>query len=318
MRTKEFLLTSLLAGTFLAGCTATEEPVTEEGGEAIRITAGIGQTTRAVIDAGYGNDLDISFARLDNPATDTDWNSPVIEAVRTGGAGNTAITFTTKQNYLSDEGQSALIGYYPRKELENSTSNPVTVKYTLTGEEDIMATEIQTGKLTDPFEAFTFRHLLTQLQFKCTGSADAIKKWTAISSIKVKDVATSLILALDKTDGASLTATGSADQELSVENCPAVVSATDAENPTTGYLMLYPVADMGTETAAISLEVTATYGGNPKTQTVAINNIDGGVKAGHSHLITLTFAEDGTIAAEAGIAEWEPGNGGGSTVIPGA
>lgn len=316
MRTKEFLLTSLLAGTFLAGCTATEEPVTEEGGEAIRITAGIGQTTRAVIDAGYGNDLDISFARLDNPATDTDWNSPAIEAVRTGGAGNTAITFTTKQNYLSEGGQSAFIGYYPRKELENGTTNPVTVKYTITGEEDIMATEIQTGKLTDPFEAFTFQHLLTQLQFKCTGSADAIKKWTAISSIKIKNVATSLTLALDKTSGASLTATGSAN--LSVKSCPAVVSATDAENPTTGYLMLYPVADMGTETAAISLEVTATYGGNPKTQTVAINNIDGGVKAGHSHLITLTFAEDGTIAAEAGIAEWEPGNGGGSTVIPGA
>lgn len=316
MRTKEFLLTSLLAGTFLAGCTATEEPVTEEGGEAIRITAGIGQTTRAVIDADYASNLELSFARLDNPATGTEWNSPAIEAVRTGGAGNTAITFTTKQNYLAEDGQSAFIGYYPRKELENGTTNPVTVKYTLTGEEDIMATEIQTGKLTDPFEAFTFRHLLTQLQFKCTGSADAIKKWTAISSIKVKNVATSLTLALDKTGGASLTATGSAN--LSVKSCPAVVSATGAENPTTGYLMLYPVAGMGTETAAISLEVTATYGGNPKTQTVAINNIDGGVQAGHSHLITLTFAEDGTIAAEAGIAEWEPGNGGGSTVIPGA
>lgn len=316
MRTKEFLLTSLLAGTFLAGCTATEEPVTEEGGEAIRITAGIGQTTRAVIDAGYGSDLDISFARLDNPATDTDWNSPAIEAVRTGGAGNTAITFTTKQNYLSEDGQSAFIGYYPRKELENGTTNPVTVKYTITGEEDIMATEIQTGKLTDPFEAFTFQHLLTQLQFKCTGSADAIKKWTAITSIKVKNVATSLTLALDKTDGASLTATGSAD--LSVKNCPAVVSATGAENPTTGYLMLYPAAKMGTADSAISLEVKATYGEVEKTQTVAINNIDGGVKAGHSHLITLTFAEDGTIAAEAGIAEWQPGNGGGSTVIPGA
>lgn len=316
MRTKEFLLTSLLAGTFLAGCTATEEPVTEEGGEAIRITAGIGQTTRAVIDAGYGSDLDISFARLDNPTTGSTWNSPAIEAVRTGGAGNTAITFTTKQNYLAEDGQSAFIGYYPRKELENGTTNPVTVKYTITGEEDIMATEIQTGKLTGPFEAFTFQHLLTQLQFKCTGSADAIKKWTAITSIKVKDVATSLTLALDKTGGASLTATGSAD--LSVKDCPAVVSATGAENPTTGYLMLYPAADMGTGTAAISLEVTATYGGNPKTQTVAINNIDGGVKAGHSHLITLTFAEDGTIAAEVGIAEWQPGNGGGSTVIPGA
>lgn len=317
MRTKELLLTSLLAGAFLAGCTATEEPVTKEGGEAIRITAGIGETSRAVIDAGYASNLDISFARLDNPATGTNWNTPAVEAVRTGGGGNTAITFTTKQNYLPDDGQSALIGYYPRKELENSTSNPVTVKYTLTGEEDIMATEVQTAKLTDPFGAFTFRHLLTQLQFKCTGSAEAISQWTAITSLTVKDIATGLTLSLDKTGGASLTANGTANQSLAVKNCPTAVSAADAESPSTGYLLLYPVAGMGTTTAAISLEVKATYNREAKTQTVAINNIDGGAKAGQSHLITLTFSEDGTVTTEAGIAAWQPGNGGSSVITPG-
>lgn len=317
MKTKELLLTSLLAGAFLAGCTATEEPVTKEGGEAIRITAGIGETSRAVIDGGYASNLDISFARIDNPTTGTVWNTPSVDAVRTGGTGNTAITFTTKQNYLEEDGQSALIGYYPRKELENSTSNPVTVKYTLTGEEDIMATEIQTGKLTDPFEAFTFRHLLTQLQFRCTGSAEAIAQWTAVASLTVKNIATGLTLSLDKTGGASLTATSTANQSLAVKNFPTTVSAADAGSPTTGYLMLYPVAGMGTVAAAISLEVKATYNGAEKTQTVAINNIDGGVKAGQSHLITLTFSEDGTVMAEAGIAAWQPGNGGSSVITPG-
>lgn len=317
MRTKDFLATSLLAAAFLAGCTATEEPVMENSGEAIRLTAGIGKTTRAVIDAGYGSNLDISFARIDNPSTASTWNNSAIDAVRTGGAGNTAITFSTGQNYLKEDGESALIGYYPRRALEAGTSNPVTVKYTITGDEDIMATEIQTGKLTDPFGAFTFQHLLTQLQFRCTGSAEALTQWTAVSSLTVKNIATGLTLSLDKTGVSGLTATGASDQSLTVKNCPSTVSATETENPAIGYLMLYPAAGMGTSSSAISLEVKATYNGTVKTQTVAISNIDGGAKAGQSHLITLTFSEDGTIMAEAGIAAWQPGNGGGQVITPG-
>ena len=56
-----------------------------------------------------------------------------------------------------------------------------------------MATGVQTGSLVDKFETFTFSHLLTQLQFKCVGSAGAISKWTAVASIKVKNVATGYV-----------------------------------------------------------------------------------------------------------------------------
>ena len=290
MRTNGFFVTSMLAVAFLAGCTNTEEPVTANSEEAIRITAGIGEPTRAVIDAGYGADLNVSFARIDNQPAGMNWNTPSIDAIRTGGAGNTAITFEQEQNYLAANGVSALIGYYPRKTPEAGTANPLRVVYTITGDEDIMATEIQTGWLAAPFEVFTFNHLLTQLQFVCVGSAEAVAKWTA---------------------------TGATDKSLPVKNCPATVSVVGQATPRTGYLMLYPVADMGTVAAAIDLEVKATYGGEVKTLPVSITNIDGGVQAGQSHLITLTFAEDGTIIAEAGIAVWQPGNGGSSIITPG-
>ena len=290
MRTNGFFVTSMLAVAFLAGCTNTEELVTANSEEAIRITAGIGEPTRAVIDAGYGADLNVSFARIDNQPAGMNWNTPSIDAIRTGGAGNTAITFEQEQNYLAANGVSALIGYYPRKTPEAGTANPLRVVYTITGYEDIMATEIQTGWLAAPFEVFTFNHLLTQLQFVCVGSAEAVAKWTA---------------------------TGATDKSLPVKNCPATVSVVGQATPRTGYLMLYPVADMGTVAAAIDLEVKATYGGEVKTLPVSITNIDGGVQAGQSHLITLTFAEDGTIIAEAGIAVWQPGNGGSSIITPG-
>lgn len=317
MRTNGFFVTSMLAVAFLAGCTNTEEPVTANSEEAIRITAGIGEPTRAVIDAGYGADLNVSFARIDNQPAGMNWNTPSIDAIRTGGAGNTAITFEQEQNYLAANGVSALIGYYPRKTPEAGTANPLGVVYTITGDEDIMATEIQTGWLAAPFEVFTFNHLLTQLQFVCVGSAEAVAKWTAVTSIMVKNIPTELTLSLDKTTGASLMATGVANKSLLVKNCPAAVSVVGQATPRTGYLMLYPATDMGMAAAAIDLEVKATYNGVGKTLPVSITNIDGGVQAGQSHLITLTFAEDGTIIAEAGIAVWQPGNGGGAVITPG-
>lgn len=199
MRTNGFFVTSMLAVAFLAGCTNTEELVTANSEEAIRITAGIGEPTRAVIDAGYGADLNVSFARIDNQPAGMNWNTPSIDAIRTGGAGNTAITFEQEQNYLAANGVSALIGYYPRKTPEAGTANPLRVVYTITGDEDIMATEIQTGWLAAPFEVFTFNHLLTQLQFVCVGSAEAVAKWTAVTSIMVKNIPTELTLSLDKT-----------------------------------------------------------------------------------------------------------------------
>jgi len=318
MKTEKLLIMSLLGTAFLGGCTNTEEPVTDGTTQAIEVNAGIAEATRAVISGGYTNDLEVSFTRLDNPGTTgAAWNTPPIDAVRTGGTGNTVLTFEPEQTYLTEDGESVLIGYYPRKALNSGTTNPVSVTYTITGEEDIMATGVQTGSLVNKFETFTFSHLLTQLQFKCTGSAGAISKWTAITSIKVKNVATGLKLSLDKTKGAQLTATGTANQTLTVKNCPSTISAPDAEKPSTGYLLLYPTANMGTEDLPVSLEVKGTYDGSPKTLDVTVSNISEGVKAGYSHLITLTFTEDGKIAVETGIAEWQPGNNGSTIITPG-
>ena len=315
METGKLLIMSLLGATILeGGCSNMEEPVTDGAAEAIEVNAGIAEATRAVIGGGYTNDLEVSFARLDNPGTvGAAWTS--IDAVRTGGTGNTALTFEPEQTYLAEEGESVLIGYYPRKEL-SGTTNPASVTYTITGDEDIMVTGVQTGSLVDKFETFTFSHLLTQLQFKCVGSAGAISKWTAVASIKVKNVATGLKLSLDKTNGAKLMATGTTDQTLTVKNCPSMISALDAETPPTGYLLLYPTANMGTESLPVSLEVKGIYDGSAKTLNVTVSNIGEGVKAGYSHLITLTFTEDGKIAVESGIAPWQPGNNGSTIVTP--
>lgn len=306
---------NVLAAALLGSCTDVEEPVTDRVAETIEASAGIAETTRAVITGGYATDLEVSFARMDNSDAASNWESSAINGKRAGGTGNQVITFDPVQKYLGD-GESVLIGYHPRKALTGGGTQSASVAYTITGDEDIMATEVQTGSLASKFESFTFQHHLTQLQFRCTGFAEAIAKWTGITSITVKNVHTSLTLSLDKSTGATLAATGSADKTLSVKSCPQAVTASGASDPTIGYLLLFPATNMGTETASINLEVIGTYDGNAKTVDVAVSNIEGGVKKGESHLITLTFAEDGTIAVEAGIAEWQSGNVGSSTVTP--
>jgi len=315
MKTGKLLVMNLLVAAVSSGCSNMEEPVTDGTGQVIEASAGIAQTTRAVIAGGYANSLDVSFARMDNPGTAVGWTA--IDAVRAGGAGNTVLTFEPEQTYLTKEGESILIGYYPRKELDSETDNPASVSYILTGNEDIMATGVQAGSLVDKFNAFIFSHLLTQLQFRCIGTTEAIGKWTEVTSIKVKNIHNTLVLSLDKTTGAVLTAAGAADQTLSVKDCPSAVSTPDAANPPTGYLLLYPATDMGTESLPIYLEVEGMYDGTSRTLDVIVSNIDGGVKKEYSHLLTLTFTEDGKIAVEAGITEWQPGNGGSTIITPG-
>ena len=315
MKTSKYLLVGMLAVCGLCSCSNDEEPIDNGTAKNIELSAGISTTTRAVIDADYSKDLNVSFGRLDNPSSNATW-AAAIDAVRAGGSGNISVTFGTTQTYSVSNGESALIGFYPQASFA-TTSNPAKVSYTITGDEDIMATDVQKGAANNPFQPFTFQHLLTQLQFKCVGSSEAVARWSAITSITVKAVPTALELSIDKASGASLApAAAPVEADLAVFNCPTAVTLSTEKDPKIGYLMLYPTSGMGTATSAITLEVKATYDSVEKTLTVPINNIADGVKASQSHTITLNFTVTGEITVEAGIAEWVPGNGGGSSVVP--
>lgn len=160
MKTGKLLLMNVLAAALLGSCTDVEEPVTDRVAETIEASAGIAETTRAVITGGYATDLEVSFARMDNSDAASNWESSAINGKRAGGTGNQVITFDPVQKYLGD-GESVLIGYHPRKALTGGGTQSASVAYTITGDEDIMATEVQTGSLASKFESFTFQHHLT-------------------------------------------------------------------------------------------------------------------------------------------------------------
>lgn len=327
MKTNKYLVVSLLAVMALSSCSNDENYIDEpKTAENLDLSAGISTSTRAVIDANYGSNLNVAFVRVDNPTSPgNNWMSSV-NAVRAGGNGNTAITFDNTETYAAMNVASYLLGFYPRPATPTTAGNPVNVGYTITGDEDIMATAIQSGSTNAHFQPFTFNHLLTQLQFQCVGSSDALELWTGITSITVQDVPNTLTLAIDK-DRVNLVpelslVSGAPDTNLPIFNCPDTLAAASSDKQT-GYIMLYPTVGLGgADDTPITLEVTGMYRATTSvaaqqvTRTVTIDNIAGGVRASQSHLLTLTFTVDGEINITAGIAEWLPGNGGGTTVTP--
>lgn len=325
MRTNKFLAVGLLATMILGSCSNNEDPANTPGTDEIQLNAGIGLQTRAgegVISPDYEQDLKVAFARYDVANTSA-WAGVDLKAVRIGGSGQTPIAFETTQSYdvATPTNKTTLIGYYPRPEnspLTPTGTDPFNALYTIDGNTDIMATSPVSGSKNSPITNCTFTHHLAQLQFRCVGSADARTKWQNIA-IKVKSVPTDLQLKINKSSEPALTvASPGAIGDLNVVGGSREPQSPDEANPTTGYVMLYPVAALGTATNALSVEITGEYDNVSTTKTVTITNIAGGLQKGISHLITLIFTVDGDISASAtaDIAPWNPGNAGSSVVTP--
>lgn len=321
MRTNKFLAVGLLATMILSSCSKNEDPVNEAGSNEIKLNAGIGVQTRGegVINPNYEQDLKVAFARVDQSATS--WAGVDLKAVRIGGSGQTPIAFETTQSYdvTTPTNSTTLIGYYPRPAATPTTTgtDPFNALYTIDGNTDIMATARVTGSKSAPITNCTFTHHLAQLQFRNVGSADAITKWQNIA-IKVKSVPTDLQLKINKgVDPALTVVTGGATADLNVVGGSKTPQSPDEANPTTGYVMIYPVAGLGA-TTALQVDVTGEYNNVSTTKTVTINNIAGGLQKGISHLLTLIFTVDGDISASATaeIAPWNPGNAGSGVVSP--
>ena len=327
MRTNKFLAVGLLATMILSSCSNNEDPANTPGTDEIQLNAGIGLQTRAgegVISPNYEQDLKVAFARVDQGASS--WAGLDLKAVRIGGSGQTPIAFELTQSYdvTTPTNKATLIGYYPRPENAPVTptgTDPFTALYTIDGNTDIMATEVLSGSKNSPITSCTFTHHLAQLQFRNVGSAEARTKWQNIA-IKVKNVPTDLQLKINKATSVAPVLTvvsPSTTADLTVNGGSKVPQSPDDANPTTGYVMLYPVANLGSSANALTVEVTGEYDNNPATtKTVNIQNIAGGLEKGKSNLITLIFTVDGDISASstADIAPWNPGNAGSSVVTP--
>ncbi|WP_102408929.1 fimbrillin family protein [Parabacteroides bouchesdurhonensis] len=283
----------------------------------VSLEGGIGASTRAVINSGYKSDLDVCFARQDETGLEAGtygmWT--FLEATRTGGSGNRPILFTIPQLYKDNGGNTRLQGFYPAAG-EDVTKDAFggTVTFTVDGATDIMATPLLTGNTYSPVTTCTFQHLLTQLQFVCY-SDKAADKWGSVVKIEITGVHATqrLALATEALALADVSAVGD-EKTLTVNDFSDVPIETVADMDTQGlpdaqgYVLLPVLPVNGTKESPLHLQITTTKDGEGNVQETVSKvslSIDGGVKAGVKHVISLCFSEGNRIeAVSVGVKEW--------------
>lgn len=272
-----------------------------------------GVDTRAVIDAGYGSVLNVSFARRDKNAVGNydsygvAGNNAVLAATRTGGAGNTAIAFSAPQYYSMKQlasapgatsyNETALVGWYPAGGTINASSQ---VSLALNGSNDIMMTPQVVGSYTSPFNAkpFSFQHKLAKVAVKVVAlDAQAPTSWGQVKAIKVNNQPTTCLLKLDDQSVAF-----SGTQALALADFTQKAFSTTATE--FGYALIQP-----TTTNSITLNVETVNGG-VRDITIGLPKTTDRFTAGTAYAVTLSFSSN-TISATAGITSW------GSTVDAG-
>ena len=303
----------------LASCTQDAVLQDKEALE-IRLSAGIGNleasgATRGVINEGYAQALDVSFARIDQltggswPAYTTVASS--LAATRTGGVGQQNITFTKQQFYQNSEADNGtkLIGWYPGGTWKQADG---TVTFDIsTGTVDVMLTREVTGDKVNTFgtsdHTFTFNHLLTQVTVKAYASVDGTAAmWGNVTSVKVKDQPTTCTVTLP---GQTPTAWGSTahlllknpknDTDMATVD---LNGSSDTSPVTLGYAMFKP-----TTTPSLTLEVITEKGGTRDvTVTLPGSTNPNNFAAGTAYTVTLNFKST-EVVPTASISAWQTG-----------
>lgn len=282
------LAIAVLVAAALSGCSSEEEKVDlNDRPVEIKLSAGIfGLQTKAPVNT--GDNITASFVAS---ATTGDYTTNAWNATATFIASTTASTsfsFNTPKYYPVDGSSVYIKGYFPA-----GTISGKTVTYTETdGSNDVMITpQVSGSKATVTPLAFTFNHLLTQLQFKLVASTgyDVTK---TVTKIVVKSQQTPATLTLN-------------DGTLTYNTNDVTLSGAFAISLAGTAVGVYPMVKSG---VPVVLSVTTSDGVTYPDATISLTTV-----TGDAHLITLTFTPK-EITATAIVTQWITGGTGSSTL----
>lgn len=275
-----------------------ETPGTDNNGLVpIKMTAEIGHlTTKGAIGQETGGNLSadlegVYFLKSNgNAANWTTLDGPLQATIKKDGT----ITFNETLYYEKDGSKTHLIGYYP---IATTTANNI-VEWTITGKEDIIISDLQSGdKTTTGNLTFKFEHKLTQLKFNIKAPTELTGE--KLTSIKVNKLRT----AAQFNPGASsnqFTFTGNPTESLTAEN-----PKTDADISVTGISGGTLLIESSEAAADFEIEVVTTEDGTNKTKTYK-GTVNIGAETGKSYDVNLTISQQ-TVSGTATIGEWLSG-----------
>lgn len=280
---KQIFILSILTAIAVS-CSSDEEREADNSSVEIKLVTGVSELqTKAPVKAGDNITANfVASTTAGNYATNA-WTSTV--AFTASSTPTTALSFNPSRYYPVDDSNISIRGYYPAGTLAGNS-----VSYSVAdGSIDLMLSNEQSGtKTASSAMAFTFSHLLTQLQFKfVSGSGyDASKTVTSIV-LKQQKVPTALNL-----DDGTVTYGSAAD--ITLGGTYTISQSGDTAS-------VRPMVKAG---EALSLTITTsdnvTYSNNPINLTT---------QAGMAHLITLTFTPK-EITSTVKVTDWGTGTGG--------
>lgn len=212
MRNLSFIL---LFGALAAGCsketpldtppvggTADRVPVTLRVGEIPGGEVSTEVSTRAPLGGFYNTEVWMAYGESAT-AESTTFNN--FTTVLDGFVGSNITVFRPLLFYPENGKSIFLRGVYPREGITNLGANGEIVgdriEYTITGQEDIMISNMLSGKETAPIgddEFLTYGHLLTQLSLYLSNSdEDYFPSTLRVTSVRVRNVSRNAVLELD-------------------------------------------------------------------------------------------------------------------------
>ena len=307
----------------MTACTSESDEIDNviEAPVEIKASAGVGSIiTKASMDKWDVAGTNAFFCKAEDNATAADWATatPIYAKITEDGS----ITFYSDENRTTESKQyynadatikSWMIGCYLGNAVitggTNLTNNKAT--FTITGEQDIMATAPSSGtkKTDENFSEFTFNHLLSNLSFQITptnaSEIEAVKKaFGNVTRIEVSEQPNLLDLTLGETVSLEKNATpGSETFSLTKD-------VTIGTNTAYGDIMVFPNSNIGTVASPIKIKVYTEKATSGIDVNVKIGDGSLGLVAKTKYLVTLSFSTT-DIQATAKIGKWESGSGSG-------
>ncbi len=310
-----------IAATFAAmtACTSESDPVDEvnpHSKEKVEIKLKTGvidvQTKASPIGATpteFADGTNIQLIRWDYTETlsELTWATDTYTAVKATASG-TNITFTTPQYYKEDGQKTSFIGFFPALAEGSVTLSNGTVQFTgLDGKTDILSAGLidagsQTSVKTNP--KIEFKHMLSQIKFKLSGTSAANEVFGNIKKISLVDVPQDMNMKLGK-DAATTTI------KISDNANKSDMIIVEAENQTDGdaitslngdYILLTP-PESGSSTSGLQIKIETT---KRDPIIVDIDNFGTtGTGSGTANEVTLTFKDK--ISVTTAITDWTEG-----------
>lgn len=315
-----------VSAIIFTGCDLLDRRIEYEGNE-IRIFARIAahlsvdDQTKGVVTSSTGSELGIGLVRLDDADVFVNCGStPLVATLGTPNAeeGNLrSVIFDTPQFFPSNESKVTYAAWYPWPNTGDgynfsSDENATTITFPITGDSDIMYSDVTKGSMSEGFQVMQFNHALSLFRIYVYSSTNDVNNvWGQLSEVSISGLPDVCTITLPRTGTPQHSVVYSNSQiEGVVQNLNLSFNPSSDIDIPIGFEKKIEISEW------IAAPATASSGDlkkldinviTSKHNTVSPIIIARDFKPGFAYDIVLRFSDNSIIDAEVKTSQWKPG-----------